>query len=150
MKANILICAGKECIGKALNLPRIKQYFENNGHAVFIHDDFCREINKFAFASPFTDPLRPTVFAGCSPLGMENRIKMLFNAPLEIANIREQCTWSCTDPDEANRLCRTMIASAVEQVPYVPVFKPPANVLAEKFADYSAAIEKMGSNPFKV
>lgn len=149
MKTNIIICAGKECLGDMLDLPRIKQYFENNGHEVFIHDNFCREINSLQFNSPFTEPERPTVFAGCSPLGMESRIKLLFNAPLEIANIREQCAWSCTDRETANRRCRMVITSAVEQVPYTPVFKPPANVLAEKLAEYNTAIDKMGPNPFK-
>lgn len=149
MKANILICARPECLGETLDLPRLKQYFVNNGHEVLIHDNFCAEISNLKLTASFKDPGRPVVFAGCSPLGMENRIKMLFPAPLEVANIREQCAWTWLDAETVNRRCREIIRSAARQVAYTPAFKAPPNILKEQLAAYEAELEKIGPNPFK-
>jgi len=150
MKTNILICAKKECLGDIIDFPQIKKYFESKRHEVIIHENFCLEINNLKFISPFNVPERPTVFAGCSPLVMENRIKTLFDAPVEIANIREQCSWACEEPDIATKLCKEIIYLAVNQIVYTKRYNPPDNVLKQKLAEYESVIKKIGPNPFKL
>ncbi|MBZ4687523.1 MAG: CoB--CoM heterodisulfide reductase subunit [Clostridiales bacterium] len=150
-KVNILICGHKECLGDKMDLPGIKKHFQKKGHRVIIHSNFCDEIRDTKeFVLPFGDSVNPVVFAGCSPLVMERRIKALFDVPVEIANIREQCAWVYEKSDIADKHCIDIIELAISNVKYTRQFTHPSNILSERLAKYVSLIEEFGPNPFKI
>lgn len=133
-----------------LDMEDIKTYFKSKGHEVSLISNFCDEIKKESFQSPFSRPERPTVFAGCSPLVMENRIKVIFKVPVEIANIREQCAWANANSEIINIKCREIISQAIERVKFSKPFSFSKDNFCRKISGYLSEIEKIGPNPFKM
>jgi len=118
MNVNLLICNYEKCLAGKIDVSKIKETFEKRGCEVIVHNNFCEEICKNLEIKLFHNPLKPTVFAGCSPCVMENKLRHLFPAPLDIANIREQCAWICDNIETATALCKEIIKLAVNQVKY--------------------------------
>lgn len=150
MGINLLICSYEKCLDNKIDISKIKESFEKHGCEVVVHHNFCEEAGKNLKIELFSSPQKPTVFAGCSPSVMEKKLKFLFDAPLEVANIREQCAWSCDNIKDATNLCKEIINLAVNQVKYCRKSGKRDNVLGNTIEEYVLLIENYGPNPFKM
>lgn len=150
MGINLLICNYEKCLVGKIDVCKIKEIFEKERCEVIIHNNFCEEVAKNLEIKLFDNPQNPTVFAGCSPCVMENKLKYLFPASLEVANIREQCAWICDSVETATGLCKDIIKSAVSQVKYSEKPGNPQNILGNIIEEYVSIIENYGPNPFKM
>ncbi|MEW6624953.1 MAG: hypothetical protein AB1420_17825 [Bacillota bacterium] len=149
-KINIIICTNIHCQGSKINFLEIKEVLEKDGYEVVLHSNFCDEIKRGFYPSPFNNCKLPTVFAGCSPCVMEGKLKKLLNCPVEIVNIREQCAWIYNNVEEVNKTCQNKIFFGIKQVKYARIESQPENVLGKKLKGYISLMEKYGPNPFKM